>query len=272
MIRTTDDRPAGLRIWVALDESPRSLAALTAATALAEGLDAELAGLFVEDVNLQHLFGLPFAREFSVLTGEGRPLSQVDLERAWRHEAGMLQRQLAEAAGRQRLRWSFRVARGRVLTEVDTLAHAFDLVVLGKRIGTGVVSVTRATTRMLERSPQPGSGPVLVLFEAVPASANSLAMGAMLARRNGAELVVLVSAASEAAYGTACADARAALKERGTDGRCVWLEALDAAHLVQATRREAAGCLVLADRERFLRQAGFERMVDAIECPIVLTR
>ena len=271
MIRTTREQPAGLRIWVALDESPRSLAALTAAAALAEGLDAELAGLFVEDVNLQHLFGLPFAREFSALTGAGRPLSQADVERAWRHEAGILQRQLVEAAGRQRLRWSFRVARGRVLAEMETRAHAFDLVVLGKPIGTGVVAVTRATARV-ERSAQPSPGPVLVLFESVPASASSLAMGAMLARRNGAELVVLVSAASEDAYRAACTDARAALKERGTDGRCVRLAALDGAQLVQATRREAAGCLVLADRERFLRQPGFERMVDEIECPVVLTR
>jgi hypothetical protein len=30
--------------------------------------------------------------------------------------------------------------------------------------------------------------------------------------------------------------------------------------------------LVLADRERFLRQAGFERVLDEIECPVVLTR
>ena len=51
----------------------------------------------------------------------------------------------------------------------------------------------------------------------------------------------------------------------------VWLGSLDGASLVQTARREAAGCLVLADRERFLKQAGFERMVDEIECPIVLT-
>jgi hypothetical protein len=111
-----------------------------------------------------------------------------------------------------------------------------------------------------------------VLFEALPTSASSLAMGAMLARRNGTGLVVLVSAASEDAFQAACAAARAALRERGTDGRCTRLAALDATSLIQAARREAAGCLVLADRERFLKQAGFERMVDEIECPIVLTR
>ena len=272
MSKTTHERPAGLRIWVALDESPRSTAALTAAAVLAEGLDAELAGLFVEDVNLQHLFGLPFAREFSVLTGAGRPLSQGDVELAWRREALTLQRLLAEVAGRQRLRWSFRVARGRVSAEMSTLAQSFDLIVLGKQSGNRVVALTRTTTRLMGSRAQPHAGPVLVLFEAIPASASSLAMGVMLARRNGSELVLLVSAASEDTYRASCEAAQAALKERQAAGRCAWLRTLDGASLIQAARHEAAGCLVLADRERFLKQAGFERMVDEIECPIVLTR
>lgn len=270
MTKATHERPAGLRIWVALDESPRSAAALTAAATLAEGLDAELAGLFVEDIDVQHLSGLPFAREFSLLTGAGRPLSQSDVERTWRQQAMTLQRQLAEAAGRQRLRWSFRVARGRMPAEMGMLAQSFDLVVLGKQMGSRVVAFSRTTVRLARPNPQ--VGPVLVLFEAMPASASSLAMGVMLARRNGAELVVLVSANSEAAFETACAAVRAALKKRDADGRCMWLQTLDGASLIQAARHEGAGCLVLADRERFLKQAGFERMVDEIECPIVLTR
>ncbi|HET9462838.1 MAG TPA: hypothetical protein VFO43_02610 [Thiobacillus sp.] len=272
MRKTTIERPAGLRIWVALDESPRSTAALTAAAALAAELDAELAGLFVEDVNLQHLFGLPFAREFSVLTGEGRPLSQGEVERTWRREAETQQRLLAEAAGNLRLRWSFRVARGRVSTEVNTLAQAFDLIVLGKRTGISVTAVAQTTIRLAGVQPNVGAGPVLVLFEDRTTSASSLNLGAKLARRNGAELVLLINAGSEEAYRVACADARNVLKERGTSGRCVWLGTLDAASLVRAVRREGAGCLVLADRERFLRQTGFERMLDEIECPIVLTR
>ena len=41
--------------------------------------------------------------------------------------------------------------------------------------------------------------------------------------------------------------------------------------LCAAARHEAAGCLVLPDKERFLRQEGLERVLDEIECPIVLT-
>lgn len=261
---------AGFRILVALDESPRSAAALTAAATLASELDAELAGLFIEDVNLQHLAGLPFAREFSLLSGVGRPLSLGDVEHTWRREADALQRQLAEAAGRLRLRWSFQVARGRVAAEVYTQAQAFDFVVLGKRTGIGVVRVTRTTVASVYPGPQ--AGPVLVLFEDASASAQSLELGATLARHNGVELVLLVSAGSEEAYRRSCAEAQAALKARATAGRCAWLPVLDGARLIEVVHREAAGCLILSNRERFLTQPGFERVLDEIECPAVLAR
>lgn len=114
-------------------------------------------------------------------------------------------------------------------------------------------------------------GPVLVLFEDSSTSAHSLEVGATLARRTSAELVLLISAGSEDAYRSACTDAQLAIKARGTTGRCVSLSALDGANLIQAARREAAGYVVLASKERFLTQAGFERVLDEIECPMVLT-
>lgn len=264
------EQPAGIRILVALDVSPRSTAALTAAASLASELGAELAGLFVEDIDLQHLIGLPFAREFSLLSGAGSTLSQGDMERIWRHEAITLQRQLAEAAGRLRLPWSFHVARGRVSAELNMQARSFDLVVLGKRTGIGVVTLT--PTRVAGVHPDARVGPVLALFEDASTSAPSLELGATLARRNGAELVLLISAASEDAYRAACTDARTAVNARGLRSRCVWLRAVDGSRLIQAVRREGAACLVLADRERFLTQTAFERMLDEIECPIVLAR
>lgn len=192
------------------------------------------------------------------------------MERTWRREADILQHQLAEAAGRLRLRWSFRVARGRVAAEVNTQAQAFDLIVLGKRTGSSVMTLTRTTVTSVY--PSVRVGPVLVLFEDRSTFAHSLEMAATLARRNGAELVLLIDAGSEEGYRIACVDAENVLKARVTTGHCVWLSELNGASLVRSVRREGAGCLVLADRERFLGQAGFERILDEIECPIVLTR
>ena len=267
---TTPERPAGGRILVALDASPRSLAALSTAGALAAELDAELSGLFVEDINLQRLLALPFAREFCLLSGQLQPLSRAEIERTWRREAESLQRRLAEAAEQLQLRWSFQVARGRMATELSLQAQAFDLIVLGERTGVSVMTAVQTTTRV--KAHMPGqAGPVLVLFEPGQPAA-SLGLGIRLARRIGAELVLLIHAADEAAYLSACTAAQAALKAQGAAGRCVWLAGLERDKLVQAARREAACCLVLADRNRFLQQGELERVLDEIDCPVVLSR
>lgn len=265
---TKSDRAAAPRIWIALDESPRSRAALAAAAVLAQELDAELAGLFIEDLDLQHLIGLPFAREFSALTGTARPLSQGDVERAWRHEAQFLRRRLAEMADRQHLRWSFQVARGRVSAEVTARAHALDLIVLGAR--TGALTVTYAVERPTAGRAQAGEGPVLILFEPESTSTAALRMGAMLARRTRSEAVLMVHAPDEDAYRLGCAAGRAAMEALGSDSRCVWLRAFDSVNLIAAVHREGARCLMLADRARFLGQASFERVAEAIGCPVVL--
>ena len=65
------EAPQANRILVALDASPQSEAALRAAAELAALLEAELEGLFVEDINLLHLCGLPFGREIRLVYGFG---------------------------------------------------------------------------------------------------------------------------------------------------------------------------------------------------------
>ena len=60
------------RILIALDPSRRGQSALQAAAHLAAGTGAELAGLFVEDINLLRMAGLPFARETRYAGQSGR--------------------------------------------------------------------------------------------------------------------------------------------------------------------------------------------------------
>lgn len=260
------------RILVALDESARSFAALATAGVLAAELDAELAGLFVEDINLQRLSGLPFVREFSLFSGGLKPVSEAEMERAWRREAQLMQRRVAAAAGRLRLRWSFQVARGKVSAEVSTLAASCELLVLGRGTGTSAMALACATYRLAAGEPSPRAAPVLVLFQGLPASVPSLDTGARLARVTGAELVLLIEAGDDDAYRQACADARSASKARGAPARCLCLSRVDGANLIRAARRERAACLVLADRERYLTEVDLRRVLDDIECPIVLTR
>ena len=60
---THTDEEQSERIVVALDASPNSVAALRAGAELASLLGVDLEGLFVEDIDLVRLCGLPYRQE-----------------------------------------------------------------------------------------------------------------------------------------------------------------------------------------------------------------
>jgi len=68
--------------------------------------------VFVEDEELIDLAGLPFARQVTVATGL-EPLTKDHIEDHFRAFSERLRRELAIAAARQGVEWSFEVVRGR---------------------------------------------------------------------------------------------------------------------------------------------------------------
>ncbi len=99
------------RILVALDVSTHSLAALEAAVELAGRVEAEIEGLFVEDINLMRLAELPIALQLSLPTGLQRRIDAAVIEQEMRALAAEARNALETAAERTRVRWSFRVVR-----------------------------------------------------------------------------------------------------------------------------------------------------------------
>ena len=102
------------RIVMALDTASSVLPAIEAAAGLALGLNAELAGLFIEDERLLRFAGLPFAREFGFASARARPLAPAAVEHALRAQAEQLRRLLAATAERLSLAWTLEVVRGEV--------------------------------------------------------------------------------------------------------------------------------------------------------------
>jgi len=100
------------RVVVALDASAPGKAALEAAAALAARLDAELVAVFVEDINLLHLAGLPFAREIGYPSAIRRSIDAPAMERTMRLFADEARRSVELFAERTPLRWTFEVTRG----------------------------------------------------------------------------------------------------------------------------------------------------------------
>lgn len=236
------------RILVALDASADSLAALEAAGDLAAALHAELQGLFVEDLNLVRLTGLPFSTEIDLLSGEPRRLAAEDVERHLKRQAERARRSLERVAKRVRVRWTFRTVRGRVGAEL--LATETDLITVGARghsprRGPGstaeeVLARAAAPVLLLRRGARLGPA-VYALHDGTPAAGTGIAIAAEIARRHGSAVTVLAGGADEDVQRRL----REELAERGVLARVEPLPSREPRELADLLRRRGCGLLVV---------------------------
>ena len=109
-----DDGFAVDRILVAVDATSDSAAVLEIAAQLASEFDAELNGIFVEDINLLRLAGLPFARELTWSTAMELHLDYQRMERTLRGYAAYAQQAVVKVTTQLKLHASLQVVRGLV--------------------------------------------------------------------------------------------------------------------------------------------------------------
>ncbi len=191
------------RILVGVDSSRASLAALKVAAEVAALMQAELAALYVEDVNLLRLCGLPFVREVGSYSATLRPLDSTTLEREFRLLAARMRHAVAQTAVSAKVSWSFRVRRGQVDAEMLQAAGDASLVTLG-RVGRSRGKRVGSTARAVAgRAPHPVfllgdeglTSPLTLIHNGLPAARRALELAALLARRPGVRLRVLVVSA-----------------------------------------------------------------------------
>jgi hypothetical protein len=147
------------RVVVALDVLARDDAAIESAAALAARLRAEIAGVFVEDVDLLHLASLRCARQVSLLTAAEELFDVAMLERELRVLAQQAQARISAAADRCRVHWSFRTVRGRIEAELPAATHASDLLVVVPPVPARHGGAGRLGRKLVECA----AGPVLLL-------------------------------------------------------------------------------------------------------------
>lgn len=128
------------RVVVLLEAAPQDRRVLEAAVQLAARLQAELVALLVENVELLHMAGLPFAREIGYPSAAPRGLDVSGMERSLKARAQEIQRRVASAVLGTPLQWSFRVTRGAVAVELYRAAAEADLVLAGLQRNAGRVA------------------------------------------------------------------------------------------------------------------------------------
>jgi nucleotide-binding universal stress UspA family protein len=276
-----DDELTLRRILVALDASHHSLAALEAAAELAASLEAELQGLFVEDVNLLRVAGSPVAREVLYPFVTVTRLDRARMERELRAQAAQSRRALATACERRQVKWSFRVVRGEVAPEVLEAALEADLLSLGKasrpltrrvRLGsTAQAAAARAPRSVLLLQRHAGiSPPVVVAYDGSPIGQQALAMAAHLAQRKGGYLTILILANTPNAVRRLQAQVSDWLHGRALVVRYRRLAGAGVTTLTHEVQAEESGVLVLSSTA--LDPDALQTLLDEVDCPVLLVR
>ena len=274
-------KPEIRRVMVALDNSRESLAALDFAAALAAWPDAELVGLFVEDVNVLHAAGLPFSHEISISTGGRGRFDPASVERVFRAQAEDARKALSSRARARRIRHSFSVRRGNVAREIVSAALGTDMIVIGK--------CTRALSRLGSTSRQvasraavicivtAGARPapvrsVMIYFDGTACAQKALAFASRLALQDDGALTVLIPGRDAKTAGDLANRARQGLGEENMATRFLALERSDPAHLARTVHETGCGVLVLGGDCPALAADALDKLLRAVDCPVLIVR
>lgn len=271
------------RVLILLDGSRHSLSALEAAGEFAFARNAEVLGIYVEEVNLLRSAGYGFAREVGATSGLARPLDSAALEARMQALAEQAKRALEAVMARRGLVQALKLCRGRVAEEVLNLVGPGDLLVMG-RVGWSGSHGARlgSTARTLLRQ---APGDVLLWAEPGPRSQNrvvvllnhdqganhrAVRLGAELARRNQQSLTVLVRTETGKDQ-QVTEDLLQYLQCEGVAAKVRLLPMASAEAVARVLREEGAAQLVLSRTCSLFGEQGDDTLLANLNLPVIVT-
>lgn len=269
------------RILVDVDASQASIGVLETAAALAAGWHAELSGIFVEDINLLRLAGLPFARELAWSSAAEVNLDYQRMERVLRGRATHARQAVISVTTQLKLRGSLQIVRGHVAEELLQAARGVDLVILGKggpapgnRIGAVVerriAEEAPCSVLLVSQDAIRRRGPIMVSFAGQEHERRLLSAAVQVARFEHHALLVMIPSDNEADYKRLCHQARQLLEEESWSATYQAVKAPDRRFYQRLIREEEVAVLVLDGvREK---APDLENRLTALDCSVLLVR
>jgi hypothetical protein len=181
------------RLVLGLQPSATDQVMCTAA-AMAELLQVELIGLFLEDTSLRYLAALPFAREFRLVNGDWHAIDDVQLAGDIARAARVIERMFSNATKTMAIRHRFEIARGPFAAALQAISRSNDIVMIIEPVN----AAERATQQF-----------AWLIDAAFRSKAAVMIVPARVARVRGAVLVI-AAGAGDASIDAAAAVARAA--------------------------------------------------------------
>lgn len=207
------------QVIIAFAGSGGSAALANVAAMAARVLGASVTGLYVRDIALQDLAGLPFAATLGVRTASPERLTPEAVERAWAREEARCRAALARSV--EGTSWSFEAVEGRldaVLRPRLARATLVAIAAADRADDAGLWGLARSISRTAgavlvvpSAAAENGSGPVLAVDDGDPAGAETISLADRIAQVAGRPLAVL-------ALGTPAESRAIAARARGIAG------------------------------------------------------
>lgn len=269
------------RVLIALDASPQSMAALQAAAELAAGLEAELIGVFVEDINLVRLAGLRVTMEFGQTSGQAREIDERRIGLELHGRAERARSAIQRAAGQRQIPWSFQVARGSIERELLSRAEQVDLIILGRASWSGRTPIgstakailAGATSNTLILDTGHRLHPTLmVIYDGSAISQRALKTVLDLARRLDRFLVVGIWAADQESARELQREVAVEMKRSRVRARYRWLMGISSRELGELTRDQEQVVLVLPGDSALSTASKLQEVMQHLQCPVLIVR
>jgi nucleotide-binding universal stress UspA family protein len=276
-----DREDAIRRIVVALDASPHSLAALRTAAKLAARFNAELLGIYVQDINLLRVAELPFSREITIYSAAPREIDRKQMEQQLRSQARQARRALAEIAREAHVDWSFVIARGFIETELLSFAQESDLFLLGKsgwsrrsRLGSTARVIIRRAPKMtmIVQHDVHLAAPVGVIYDGTALARKALIAATRVLRRQEGFLVIIILAETVDLARKYQREISGWVHQQNLHVHYRWLVGMKVSRLLELIRAEHCGALVVPAELEEWDGEELNKLVDQMECPVLLVR
>jgi hypothetical protein len=257
------------RVVVAVDSAARVEPLIEAAAALALGLQAELRAVVVQSAQLGRAAALPFTRELGRVSAEPRAFEPSAVERTLRAQAAIVRQTLDATARALQVPWGLEIVQGEMLPTL--LAHfgTGDLLVIGRGASFSAPFAASGAARVPLTDLK--SRPVAVVLDGSAPADRVLDAAQAYAEVAGAEIVVLVPAASPEAFRRARQTAGEWLARRGLAAvDYLIVPGPDAVALARAARAARAGVLLWPGRESMQSARGVAALLEGAGCPVVV--
>lgn len=250
------------RIAITLDAFQASAQALEQAVRLAERMGAQLEGIFIEDIDLIQIAGLPFLREVRSASRSEEAINLARIEQELRVLARRAERSLGELASQHNVSWSFRIWRGSIDSDLLSADIQADVLAL-TRLGAELMQIPSLRSR--------ATG-VSVLFTGTEASVRALETAMSLAMDPRKELHILLPAENEAEFGRLQALASRQLGEDAASADFIRLVDGSLIDLMEILADTSTAVLILERDSALLQTPSLKRSLNNLNCPLLIVR